>query len=70
MDGFDENKKCDLWINQRKASLESTAKTLEQKISNLNELPPVDHLMALDILLNLPDGLMVKMDIATMAHGL
>jgi asparagine synthase (glutamine-hydrolysing) len=70
MDGFDEEEKSRLWIKERASILEPTSLLLASKFINLQELGQVDHFMALDLLLNLSDCLLVKMDIATMAHGL
>ena len=50
--------------------METADRLLVEKFGDLKEFTPIDHFMAMDILLNLPDGLIVKMDIATMAHGL
>jgi asparagine synthase (glutamine-hydrolysing) len=70
MDGFDEEEKSSLWIKESAPILEPTSLLLASRFINLQELGQVDHFMALDLLLNLSDCLLVKMDIATMAHGL
>lgn len=67
-DGFTEEEKQALYRERRK--LPSTTGALEVLLARLAGRPPVDHFMAVDFVLSLGDCLLVKMDIATMAHSL
>lgn len=70
MDGFDEEEKASLWLSDKNASIESTPALFANKFCFEEEVDPLDHFLHMDLFLNLPDCLLVKMDIATMAHGL
>ena len=70
VDGFDEKEKTNLWLEHVAPSTKPTSALLADKFVNLRVADQIDHFMAMDLLLNLPDCLLVKMDIATMAHGL
>jgi asparagine synthase (glutamine-hydrolysing) len=70
VDGFDEKEKIEMGFNSDQNTNNSTLTFLAQKFVSLNGLDPIDHFMALDLIFNLPGALLVKMDIASMAHGL
>ena len=68
-DGFTEEEKA-LILRRSVARAPSTAATLDRETSWLGERGPVGGFMALDFVVSLGDCLLVKMDIATMAHSL
>lgn len=68
-DGFTEKEKS-LFLGEDTTAQHYTAKYLEIYFSWLETSDPVKHFMALDFLSMMVDSLLVKMDIATMAHGL
>lgn len=67
-DGFTESEKQALYRERRE--LPSTTRALDVLLERLAGRSPVDHFMAVDFVLSLGDCLLVKMDIATMAHSL
>lgn len=69
-DGFTEEEKRNLYKDTSGNGCESSIDILHEKFDKLNYLSPLDYFMAMDFLFQLPDCLLVKMDIATMAHGL
>jgi asparagine synthase (glutamine-hydrolysing) len=69
VDGFDEIEKGGLYKHSTNGYA-SSIDLLTSKFSNLNQMHPLDHFMAMDFLLNMHDDMLVKMDIATMAHSL
>jgi asparagine synthase (glutamine-hydrolysing) len=69
-DGFGEAEKMRLWPASRNGRLTPTVEFLAAKFQGLAELDQVNLFMAVDLNLSLADCLLVKMDIATMAHGL
>ncbi|MHA1344412.1 MAG: asparagine synthase-related protein, partial [Promethearchaeota archaeon] len=68
MDGFTQIEKQYLYEDFPYKYFNSEIELLNQKI--INNTLSLDDFMMLDYKLNLPDCLLVKMDIATMAHGL
>jgi asparagine synthase (glutamine-hydrolysing) len=68
-DGFTEKEKS-LFLGERTTAQHYTAKYLAKYFSWLETSDPVKHFMALDFSSMMVDSLLVKMDIATMAHGL
>jgi len=68
MDGFTQIEKQYLYEDFPYKYFNSEIELLNQKI--INNTLSLDDFMILDYKLNLPDCLLVKMDIATMAHGL
>lgn len=70
VDGFDSVEKRNILLDKGNGSLEETRDLLASRLSFLEDLDPVDHFLAMDLLFHLPDCLLVKMDRATMAHGL
>jgi len=68
VDGFDEYEKFELYKNFPEHN--SSVDFLSERFSMMENLHPVDSFMAIDFLLNMHDDMLVKMDIATMAHGL
>jgi asparagine synthase (glutamine-hydrolysing) len=68
-DGFDEHEKHRL-LRSAPSAARSTTTYLSERFTDLKALPSLDHLAALDFLLAMPDCLLVKLDMATMAHGL
>ena len=68
-DGFDEREKRCL-LRSVPSKTVPTASYLSARFAELSSLPALDHLVALDFRLAMPDCLLVKLDIATMAHGL
>lgn len=69
MDGFTETEKKRLYGPG--AGMESSSvQFLRHAFEPLSDLPPFQHFLALDFLLNMHDDMLVKMDISTMAHGL
>jgi asparagine synthase (glutamine-hydrolysing) len=69
MDDFTEEEKARLYGPGNRIS-ESSVQFLRQTFEGLSLLPPFQHFLALDFLLNMHDDMLVKMDISTMAHGL
>lgn len=69
VDGFTEAEKVQLYSERGKHRRSST-RLLREKFGALLHLHPLDHFMAMDFLLNMHDDMLVKIDIATMAHGL
>lgn len=69
VDGFDEIEKGSLYRSSNDGYFSSTD-LLKSKYGDLEKIHPIDHFMAMDFLLNMHDDMLVKMDIATMAHGL
>lgn len=67
-DGFTEDEKQALYREHR--TLPPTSSALDELLQRLAGRSPVDHFMAVDFALSLGDCLLVKMDIATMAHSL
>ena len=67
-DGFTEDEKQTLYGARREVP--STAKALAASVNGLEDRDSVDRFMAIDFALSLGDCLLVKMDIATMAHSL
>jgi asparagine synthase (glutamine-hydrolysing) len=68
-DGFDEADKHAL-LNGAVARWQPTPEFLAGKFAWLDGVDPLAHFMALDFVLGMSDCLLVKMDIATMAHSL
>jgi len=69
VDGFDEREKGDLY-RCRPLIRESSPQVLAAKAADHASDAPFDQFMAWDFFLNMHDDMLVKMDIATMAHGL
>ncbi len=68
-DGFTEEEKARLY-SQDLAPRPSSLKLLRHKFGPLMYLPPLELFIAMDFLLGMHDDMLVKMDLATMAHGL
>lgn len=69
VDGFNEVEKHMIYkISEKRFS--SSVKLLAERFSGLGGLHPLDHFMAMDFFFNMHNDMLVKMDIATMAHGL
>lgn len=68
-DAFSETEKRAL-LKTSNQQMPATETFLADSFSHLDNLNPLPHFMALDFLLGMADCLLVKMDIATMAHGL
>lgn len=66
-DGFDEEEKRALW---KSAPGQTTAQYLAEQYQSLAGLDSLSHFMAVDFLSGMADCLLVKVDIATMAHSL
>ena len=69
VDGFNEIEKGHLYKSLNN-TYNSSVKLLSEKYGTISHLNPLDHFMAIDFLLNMQDDMLVKMDIATMSHGL
>lgn len=69
MDGFTEEEKKRLYRSGNRMG-RSSVQFLRHGFESLSHLPPFQHFLALDFLLNMHDDMLVKMDISTMAHGL
>lgn len=69
MDGFTDEEKKGLYRLGNRVN-DSSVQFLRQAFEPLSDLPPFQHFLALDFLLNMHDDMLVKMDISTMAHGL
>jgi asparagine synthase (glutamine-hydrolysing) len=69
VDGFHESEKASLFKRMDREYW-SSVDLLTEKYEMLELLHPLDHFMAMDFLLAMHDDMLVKMDIATMAHGL
>jgi asparagine synthase (glutamine-hydrolysing) len=69
VDGFDELEKARLYRESSDSRCSSTD-LLASKYNTIEYIDPLDHFMAMDFFLNMHDDMLVKMDIATMAHGL
>lgn len=66
-DIFTEKEKSVLWNFQAQ---QTTGDYLAGQYENLSDLEPMSHFMRLDFLSGMSDCLLVKIDMATMAHGL
>jgi asparagine synthase (glutamine-hydrolysing) len=69
VDGFTESEKSQLCGDWSMTEVPAT-QILRDRFGDLLHLHPLDHFMAMDFLFNMHDDMLVKMDIATMAHGL
>jgi asparagine synthase (glutamine-hydrolysing) len=69
-DGFNELEKANLYKETTNNGYCSSIDLLKDKYGTLENLYPLDHFRAMDFLQNMHDDMLVKMDIATMAHGL
>jgi asparagine synthase (glutamine-hydrolysing) len=69
MDGFNEMEKTSLLLNPPLLS-ENSESLLTRKLYGMVFPQEFDRFMAADFFITLPDCLLTKMDIATMAHGL
>lgn len=69
VDGFNEVEKGSLYkaINN---GVFSSVKSLSDRFQNMAHLHPLDHFMVIDLLFNMHNDMLIKMDIATMSHGL
>lgn len=70
IDGFTEQEKKALYQEGRTGNLESSIALLESNFPSLRDMHPMDNFVAMDFLLHMHDNMLVKMDIATMAHSL
>ena len=68
-DSFTEDEKTRLFQQNSKAFV-PTSQLLADRYSRFNCLDPLGHFMALDFVVGMSDCLLVKLDIATMAHSL
>lgn len=68
-DGFTESEKAQLY-GIRKPDFPETTHYLAQQFAWLSSMEKLRHFMAMDFVSMMSDCLLVKMDIATMAHGI
>ena len=68
-DGFDEQEKRRL-LRSAPSGVVPTATHLSALFGELDTLSALEHLASLEFQLAMPDCLLVKLDLATMAHGL
>lgn len=69
VDGFLEEEKASLYRSSLPPQTASL-KVLKEQFGHLAHLDPLDFSMALDFLFQMENDMLVKMDLATMAHGL
>lgn len=69
-DGFTEEEKKLLYRAGGTEHFESSLALLERNFPFLRNMDPMDNFLAMDFLLHMHDNMLVKMDIATMAHSL
>lgn len=67
MDGFSENEKRALWLGKPG---ESSLTLIQKRMEKFRDRSERELMLAMDFYLNLHDDMLVKIDIATMAHSL